>query len=181
MPTLTVTAVEADRITFVEAVIEADQAHRIRLEPRFDGPIWPPRTDDGWDENGLTETVAPGRTAVGFATPVRPSGEPLELVEAELVDDRLPAGIRAWIDRMETRLEAAEQFDEIDSLADATDAVASAGDLGTVETLAADIERDRRLARRLSIVPERTSERLDSVDIPARTLARIASGADERD
>lgn len=184
MPTLTVTTAEVDRVTLVEAVIEADRAHRIRLEPRFDGPIWPPRTegttDDGWDENGMTATVAAGRTAVGFATPLRPSGKPLELVESELIDDRLPAGVRAWIGRVEKRLETAERFGDVDDLSDATAAVASVGSLAAVETLAADIARDRRLANRLSIVPEGLSARLGSVEIPVRALARIASGASER-
>lgn len=185
MPTLTVTTVETDQVTLVEAVIEADRAHRIRLKPRFDGPIWPPRTEgeitDEWDESGLTTTVESGRTAIGFATPVRPGGTPLEIVESEAIDDGLPEGIRTWIERVEERLEAAEQFGEIDDLPTATDAVASAGGLAAVETLAAEIARDRRLANRLSIVPEGVSARLDAVDIPVRTLAKIASKAGERD
>ena len=184
MPTLTVTTVEADRVTLVEAVLEADRTHRVRLEPRFDGPIWPPRTEGttggDWDGDGMTTTVGSGRTAIGFATPVRPGGKPLEIVESEAIEDRLPRGIRTWIGRVEERLTAAERLGEIDDLATATDAVQSVGGLTAVETLAAEIARDRRLASRLSIVPENVSTRLEAVDIPVRTLAKIASGAGER-
>ena len=184
MPTLTATTVETDQVTLVEAVLEADRAHRVRVEPCFDGPVWPPRTEGttggDWNEDGMTTTIGSGRTAIGFATPVEPSGTPLEIVESEPIDDRLPEGIRAWIDRVEERLTAAEQFEDVDDLATATDVVASAGGLAAVETLAAELARDRRLAKRLSVVPENVSARLDAVDIPVRTLATIASGAEKR-
>lgn len=183
MPTLTMTTVETDQVTLVEAVLEADRAHRVRIAPCFDGPIWPPRTEGtterDWNEDGMTTTIESGRTAIGFATPVQPGGTPLEIVESEAIDDRLPEGIRGWLDRMEERLTAAERLGEVDDLATATDAVASAGGLAAVETLAAEIARDRRLAKRLSVVPENVSARLDAVDVPVRTLATIASGAGE--
>jgi hypothetical protein len=42
--------------------------------------------------------------------------------------------------------------------------------------LAAEIERDRRLASRLSAVPEDLCDRLETVDVPASAFARIARG-----
>jgi hypothetical protein len=182
MPTLTVDAIEAERATFVEVVIEAERPHRVRLEPAFDGPIWPPRLDgaplDGWDDTGVTIRIAAGRTPVGFATPVRPTPPAVELVHAEPCPDGVPDGMAGWIDRIEARLETAERFQRADCVASATESMAAVGGVSGVERLAAEIARDRRLAARLSIVPDDLSERLDAVDVPATTLARIARSSE---
>ncbi|MFO7926207.1 MAG: hypothetical protein ACQET5_02570 [Halobacteriota archaeon] len=181
MPTLTVDTVEGERVTFVEAVIEADRPHLIRLEPSFDGPVWPPRIDGtprcGWGVRSLTTTIDAGRTPVGFATPVRPEPPVVELTSVEPCSDGVPDGMAVWFDRIETRLENAERLERADCLASATEVVAEIGGLPGVERLAADIARDRRLAARVSIVPDGLRERLDAVDVPATTLARIAPSA----
>ncbi|MDR9430718.1 MAG: hypothetical protein RI568_08485 [Natronomonas sp.] len=182
MPTLTVDTIEAERVTFVEVVIEAERPHRIRLEPAFDGTIWPPRIDGeplgGWDDTGVTTRIAAGRTPVGFATPVRPTPPAVELVYAEPCTDGVPDGMAGWIDRIEDRLETAERIERADCLASATESMAAVGGVSGVETLAAEIARDRRLAARLSIVPDDLSERLDAIDVPATTLARIARSSE---
>lgn len=184
MPTLTVDTVAGEHATFVEVVIEAERPHRVRLEPSFDGPIWPPRIDGtplaGWDDAGVTIRIAAGRTPVGFATPVRPTRPVVELVHAEPCSNGVPDGMAGWIDRIEARLETAEQIQRADCLASATESMAAVGGVSGVETLAAEIARDRRLATRLSIVPDDLSERLDAVDVPATTLARIARPSERR-
>ena len=105
MPTLSAAVVEGDRATFVEAIVRANRPHRVRLEPRFRGVIWPPRIEGrlaaGWDEHGLTTTVGVGATGVGFATPVSPDGEPVSIVRSEPLSEELPVGITAWLDRIE--------------------------------------------------------------------------------
>ncbi|WP_181693007.1 hypothetical protein [Natronomonas sp. LN261] len=180
MPTLTATTVEGDRATFVEVVLWADRPHRVRLGLRFDGPVWPPRTngtvEKGWGRDGLITEIGAGRTAIGFATSARPDGDPVELVRSKPIPDGLPAGIAAWVDRVEGRLETAERLGNADDLPTATEAIASVGGLSAVERLAAEIARDRRLAARLSVVPDDVRERLEAVEIPASTFARIASG-----
>ena len=179
MPTLSATVTEGERVTFVESVVRADRPHRIRIEPCFDGVIWPPRTDGrfeaGWDERGLTTTVGAGSTAIGFATPVRPDGDPVSIVRSNPLSDGHPDGVTAWLDRIEDRLDAAERLGDATDLRAAAEAVASVGGLAAVEQLAAEIARDRRLAARLSIVSDRIEARLVAVDIPTREFARLAA------
>ena len=178
MPTLNATVINGERATFVEAVVRADRPHRIRIEPCFNGVIWPPRTGGrfaaGWDEQGLTTTVGTGGTAVGFATPVQPDGPPVTIVRSEPLSSDLPAGVTAWLDRIRCRLDAAERLGAATDLRAAADAVASVGGLAAAEHLAGDIARDRRLAARLSIVPDRIQARLEAVEIPATEFARLA-------
>jgi len=184
MPTLTATMVEGDRATFVEVVLRAERPHRVRLELRFDGPVWPPRTngrvEKGWRKDGLITEIGAGRTAIGFATSARPDGEPVELVRSEPIPDGLPTGMAAWVDRVEGRLETAERLGNADDLPTAAEAIASVGGLSAVERLAAEVARDRRLAARLSVVPDDVRTRLEAVEIPASTFARIASGTSGR-
>lgn len=184
MPTLTVETVQSEEITFVEVLLEADQPHRIRLEPLFEGPVWPPRANGtavaGWDEDGVTIEVEAGTTAVGFATPVSLDGGVIEMVRSEPLTGEIPEGIAAWIERIEARVEAAETLGAADDLPSATDAIASAGGLPAVEALTAEIARDRSLVTDLSIVPDDLCERLEAVDVPASTFARIAQGDSPR-
>lgn len=183
MPTLSAAVVEGDRATFVEAIVRANRPHRVRLEPRFRGVIWPPRIEGrlaaGWDEHGLTTTVGVGATGVGFATPVSPDGEPVSIVRSEPLSEELPVGITAWLDRIEGRLDTAERLAEAADLRAATEAVASVGGLAAVERLAGELARDRRLAARLSIVPNRLQTRLETVEIPTAEFARLASRPSE--
>jgi len=178
MPTITAETVRVDDITFVEILLDADRPHRIRLDCRLDGPIWPPRTDgvieEGWDVDGITTEIEAGTTAIGFATPVPASGECVELVRSEPLTNGVPDEIEAWIERMKTRVEAAERLDEADDLFAAADAIESVGGLSAVETLTAEIARDRRLATRVSTVPDDLRERLETIEIPTAAFARIA-------
>lgn len=181
MPTLSVDAIDARRVTFVEAVLEADEPHRIRLEPCFDGEIWAPRSEnsvvESWDRDGITLDVAAGRTPIGFATPVRPTGRILKIGRCEPLPHGLPHGIQAWIDRIDARLEDGETLSNVDDLASATEAIASVGGLEEVESLDAEIARDRRIARQLSVVPDELRSRLERVEIPSATFATIASAS----
>jgi hypothetical protein len=164
-------------VTYVEAVLEADRPCRIRLETRFDGSIWPPRTNgeipDNWDTDGVTLEVDVGRTAIGFATPAVTSERPVEIVRSE--PRRSPEDeIDEWIERIEARLETAESLAAVDDVATAAEAIDAVGGLAAVETLAGDVDRDRRIARRLSFVPDELCERLEAIEIPTAAFATIA-------
>jgi hypothetical protein len=183
MPTLTVDAVRAEGVTFVEILIEADAPCRVRLERRFEGPVWPPRTGDSIaarlaDGPAVAELDA-GTTAAGFATPIEVGARPVELAASEPLSGTLPEGVAAWLDRVERRVSTAERLCAAEDLPAAADAVADLGGLPAVETLAAEIERDRRLAAALDVVPAELRERLEAIDVPASAFARIARGSRE--
>ncbi|MEF8913943.1 DUF7857 domain-containing protein [Natronomonas sp.] len=177
MPTVTVDTRRTDGVTFVEARIFAEAPHLIRLESHLDGPVWPPRSGGqvaaGWDERGLNRVISAGATGIGFATSAPPTDPTVELTAAEPVEG-LPDGVAAWLDRMEERVATAETLAAAGDLPSATKAVESAGGLADVEALAATLAQDRRAASRLSLVPEELRRRVESVDVPVATLARIA-------
>lgn len=185
MPTLEVETVRTGGVTLVESLVTAARPHRVRVESRLDGPVWPPRRDgrpvDGWDERGVSTTVDAGTTAIGFATPAPPEGTAVELVAAEpVVESELPDGVAAWLERVEDRLERAERLSAVDDLPSATRAVASAGGLAAVESLAADLARDRRTLSRLSVAPADLVTRLESVDLDLESFARMAQTESRR-
>ena len=185
MPTLAVETVRTGDVTLVEALVTTERPHRVRIESRLDGPVWPPRRDgrplDGWDDRGIATTVDAGTTAFGFATPAPPREPAAELVDADPVaEPELPDGLSAWFERVEARLERAERIASADDLPSATRAVASAGGLVAVETLAADLARDRRVLARLSVRPEGLADRLESVDLDLAALRRLAQTASRR-
>jgi len=81
-----------DCVTFVAATVHNDghTARRVTLGTDC-RPVWPPRRQGvpaaGWDEDGVTLTVPPGRTTgVGFATPVAPDQPVLRVAESVAVD-----------------------------------------------------------------------------------------------
>jgi hypothetical protein len=177
MPTVTVDTRRTDDVTFVEIRVSATAPHRIRLESRLDGPVWPPRSggraDDGWDERGLTRVIAAGETGFGFVTPAPPADPAVELTHAESVSE-LPEGVASWLDRVEARVATAEELERAEDLPSATTAMASVGGLAGVESLAATLAKDRRVLGTLSFVPDELRKRVDAVEVPTATLARIA-------
>lgn len=177
MPTLSAETTRTDGVTFVEVQVTAEAPHRIRLESRLDGPVWPPRSGGtavaGWDQGGLTRVVSAGVTGIGFATPAPPADPAVELMAAEPRRE-LPTGIVAWLDHVEERIATAETLAEADDVPSATAVIESIGGLAAVETLAAALERDRRALGHLSFVPDELRQRADAVDVPTVTLARIA-------
>ena len=185
MPTIETQTVRSDGVTFVELLVRAERPYRVRVESRLDGPVWPPRTDgrpvDGWDDAGVTATVEEGRTAFGFATPAEPVEPLAELTRAVPVGGRgPPAGMSAWIGRVEGRVETAERLAAVDDLPSATRAVASVGGLAAVEELAADLARDRRALSRLDIAPDDLASRVESIDLPTAAFARLAQTESRR-
>lgn len=185
MPTLTTRTVRSDGVTLVELLVAASCPHRVRVESRLDGPVWPPRENgrpvEGWDGRGVATTVDEGTTAFGFATPAPPDERVAEIVEAEpLPRAELPDGVAAWLQRVEERIEAAERLAAVDDLPSATRAVAAAGGLAAVESLAADLARDQRALSRVSIAPDDVASRVESVDVPAATFARLAQTQSRR-
>jgi len=182
MPTLSVDAVRTEGVSFVELLVEADRPYRVRIEPTFDGPLWPPRSGgrivDRWDGTGVTLEVGDGTAAAGFATPVDPAAPAAELVGAEPVGEAPPPAVASLIEGMRGRAAAAERLSSADGLDAAAEAVAAAGGLAAAERLAAEIDRDRRLADRLSVVPDGLRERLESIEVPTAAFARLADAAD---
>lgn len=176
MPTVTVDTHRQGCVTFVEVRVATDVPHRVRLESRLDGPVWPPRSGGdaaGWDESGLTRVVPAGETGFGFAAPASPSEPAVELTAAEPIGG-LPDGVEAWLDRVEARVTTAETLAAADDLHAVARAVESAGGLAAVEDLAASLAQDRRVLPRLSFVPAELRRRIDAVEVPTTTLARIA-------
>lgn len=180
MPTLRVQTVRSDSVTFVEILVEAERPHHVRIENRLPGPVWPPRADgrpvEGWDSDGVTTTVSAGTTALGFATSAPPEEPVVELVESDPVaPDELPSGVAKWLRRVERRVERAETLGDVEDVPSATEAVERAGGLAGVERLAATVAADRRAATRLSFVPDELTRRLDAVEVPTDTFARLAT------
>lgn len=179
MPTLTVQTVRIDSVTFVEAVLKTEQPCRVRLETRFDDAVWPPRANggilEGWDADGVTIETGVGTTAIGFATPAVAGDRPIEIVRSEPYET-VQSKVKAWIERIETRAESAESLAAVDDVPAAADAVAAAGGLREIETLAGEIARDRRVATQLSIIPDELCKRLRRVEIPIETFATLADG-----
>jgi hypothetical protein len=185
MPTLRVETVRSEGVTFVELVVAADGPHRVRIESRLDGPVWPPRREgrpaDGWDDRGVTATVVAGTTAFGFATPARPTGPVATIVEATALPQRgHPEGVAAWLRRVESRVERAERLASVEDLPSATDAVGAVGGLAAVEEVAAALARDRRALSRLAIAPADLTDRAESVEIPTGAFARLAQAESRR-
>ncbi len=180
MPSLAIDPIRIDGATLVQLVVAADRPHRVRIESRLEGPVWPPLTDGrpaaGWDDRGVTLTVEPGLTPLGFAAPGTQSAtdSPVaEIVEADPVSSR-PAGVETWFREIEARLELAEEIDAAGDLPSAAAALAGVGGLAAAESLAADLERDAKVLSRLSIAPEDLRTRTAAVDIPTTTFARVA-------
>ena len=181
MPTASTEMVRTDGVTLVETRVTATGRHRVRLAVRCDGPVWPPRdagADVRWADGTVTVEVATAR-GVGFATPAPPASVDVELVAAEPVED-LPAGVAAWLERVETRVAAAERLAAVDDLRTATAAVAAVGGLAEVEALAAELARDRRLLRRLSFVPAELCERAEAIELPVAALSTLAQPRSSR-
>lgn len=81
-----------DGVTLVRAFVTARRPHRVRVENRLDGPVWPPRRRGrpatGWDEDGFEGVAAPNdRLVGGYATPAPPEEPPVELAVEEPADE----------------------------------------------------------------------------------------------
>lgn len=179
MPTLTVETTRSGTVTFVEVLLEAERPHRIRFESSLDGAVWPPRRNgrpvDGWDERGITTRIEAGTTPFGFATPASPEEPVVELVRSEPLDGAgLPAGISSWLQQVKRRVETAERLAAIDDLPSATAALAAIGGLAALEEFEATFARDRRAVLELSFVSDELCERIEAVELPTETFARLA-------
>ncbi|WP_299235817.1 hypothetical protein [Natronomonas sp.] len=185
MPNLSIETVRSDPVTFVEAVLESDRPCSVRLETDVDGTVWPPRVDGTvvgeWDDGSVTLEAAAGSTPIGFATPAVVDRAPIRIVHSERRPTDRPSAVEAWLGRMERRLETAETLADAEDLTAAADAVAAVGGLSAVETLAGEIDRDRRIAARLSTVPDGLCERLDAVDVPTSAFVTLAEDGAEGD
>jgi hypothetical protein len=176
MPTVSTTTVRTDGVTLVELRVATTTPHRLRLDVRVEGPIWPPRDNETaqWTSGDVTLTVPSGTSGLGFATPTRPDAIEVALADADPVDDGVPTGLRRWLDAVESRVAEAERLAAADDLPAATDAVAAAGGLAAVERLAAELARDRRLLARLSFPPAELCDRAESVSLPVEPLKTVA-------
>lgn len=185
MPTLSSTTHRLGHVTFVELLVSAERPVRVRIESRLDGDVWPPRTERAtpheWDGSTVVCEMGEGTTPLGFATPAEPRANPVELVSVEPVPYGavgVPEGVRAWLHRVESRVRRAESLASANDVETATRAVSDAGGLAAVEELAAAVATDRRVANRLSFVPDELLERLQSVSIPVETFGRLTRTAE---
>jgi hypothetical protein len=94
MVSLDITTERHDGVTLVRAVVTNDKAtpQAVTLRQAVDGPSWSPRRDGTvvteWEDGRWTDVIQPGQSrGLGFATPVDPSGSPLEIVSAERAED----------------------------------------------------------------------------------------------
>ena len=132
MPRLSTAMVRSEGVTLVEMRVEAASRHQVRLAVRADGPVWPPRNvgpDVQWEDGTVSMPVNEGATGVGCATPAPQGSVETELVAAEPVDDGLPEGVAAWLERVEERVATAERVAGADDLESAAAVVASVGGL----------------------------------------------------
>lgn len=90
MVTVTRRTMRRDGVTYAHVVLENERAERrrVRLEVLVDDAVWPPRRRGvpapGWDEDGVTVTVAAGGArGIGFATP---GSIPEEFVSVDAID-----------------------------------------------------------------------------------------------
>ncbi|SFC65035.1 hypothetical protein SAMN05444422_11334 [Halobiforma haloterrestris] len=79
-------------VTFVSVTVTNGRAtpQRVRLETRFDAPVWTPSAGRGaaveWTNGAWRGVVDPGRTrGLGFATPADPRPEPVQVTAATRV------------------------------------------------------------------------------------------------
>ncbi len=86
MATLECDAETVAGVTLVACTLTSDAPARVSIEPTHDGPLWPPRRhgvpESGWDDDGWTGHVPEtGVRALGYATPTRPTDQPVRIAE----------------------------------------------------------------------------------------------------
>lgn len=84
-----------------------------------------------------------------------------------------PPAIDAWLDAVESRIEAAERLASADSLAGAREAVDDVGGIRAVETLRERLIADRRSLDRIGNRIAQFESRATNVEIPVETLDRV--------
>lgn len=79
----------------VRVTNDDEEARRVRVANRCDGPVWPPRERDipvaGWDDGGWEGVLEPGETKpLGYATPATPASPAVEFAWTERAADGEP-------------------------------------------------------------------------------------------
>ena len=180
-----------DGVTLVGVTLAADPPRRVRVSAVGDGPVWPPRnrgTDTRWENGAVTLRVGPGPSGLGFATPGDPETVTVTLADAEPLDEELPEGVEAWVERVRRRVAETEadlerqrervaalrgRLQAADGAAAESEYEAAVRELSEVETehLAAKerLEAARRQARAARDQRERRLELQDRIDNLERT------------
>lgn len=81
--------------------------------------------------------------------------------------------LASWLDAVDQRLDEAEQLTSPSDAEDAREAIATAGGLEEIRRLAAQLATDRHQLERLIARQQSLCDRLDSTEIPIRTLERL--------
>lgn len=84
------------------------------------------------------------------------------------------ATVEAWLDDVADRAEDAERLAGVSSVPEATAALTAVGGSDDVATLVECLETDRQRVRRVARRCETLAARLDDVEVPVETLARLA-------
>jgi hypothetical protein len=79
----------------VRVTNDGEEARRVRVANRCDGPVWPPRERGvpvpGWDDGGWEGVLDPGETRpFGYATPAESASPPVEFAWTERAADGEP-------------------------------------------------------------------------------------------
>lgn len=115
---------------------------------------------------------------LGRATPPRAAVAPADPSPSEptLDTDRQPGpppALEAWFETVEAAIVDAERLAEVDSIPDATAAVADAGGLEAVADLRESLVADRHALRRTAARCVTLADRAQEAEIPVETLARL--------
>lgn len=84
------------------------------------------------------------------------------------------ATVEAWLDQVGGRVEDAEQLAGVSSVPEATAALSTVGGADDAAALVERLETDRRRVERVARRSETLAARLDDLEVPVETLARLA-------
>jgi len=122
------------------------------------------------------DAVSPFRAAtVGDADGTETGGESAEHGDNDGgVSEGPPPAVTAWLAAVEGRLGDAEALASATSLDDATAAVEGVGGADEVQSLQDQLTADRETLRALARECDELADRVEAVEVPVETLARLA-------
>lgn len=114
----------------------------------------------------------PGEGSV--ADPADRAESPASRVSRAGQEDRTVQAVAAYLDAVASRLDDAERLADASSPGEASDALAAVGGAENATDLREQLSADRRALARLARRSQALAARIDAVDVPAETLARVA-------
>lgn len=145
--------------------VEPPDAPATGATPSIPSPPDPPPRPDGPPAQERTEQV---RAGAGPTRSQQATGVDDDETETRLAD------VQAALAETEARIERAERLADVSDLPEATDRMADAGGVAAIQALSVDIDRDVTALSDLARRAERLAARAEAVDLPIRTLRRLA-------